>query len=115
MKLDKELSEFNQLLASDLLIFFPSSIEVFQDEYETLLFRGPIPNSDNSTQIGSHVSVDLDEEVKQALKSAEPAKCLEMMEILVSNLSTQIKATYDRNHVGTCSMKFKGTMAILTG
>ena len=115
MKLNKELNEFNRLLADNLKSFFESDIEVFQDEYETLLFRGPAPSIGDKDNIGSHVTVKLDDEVKGALKSADSGKRSEMMQVLINNLSTQIKTTYDRNNIGQYAKSFTGTLKIIDG
>lgn len=115
MKLERELNEFNQLLADDLKLFFESDIEVFQDEHETLLFRGPAPSISDKDNVGSHVTVKLDEETKNALNSADQGKRTEMMQDLVNRLSSEIKTTYDRNGIGEYAKSFIGTMKIVDG
>ena len=108
-----KLNEFNRLLADYVLPVFPSNVCPFQDKDETLLFRGPIPNSDDREYIGCHVSVDLDKEVRDVLSLAEPAKRLEMMENLKRNLGMQIRLQYSSNRVGQNAKKFNGTMELL--
>ena len=112
MKLVEELNEFNRLLADYVLSVFPTDIVAFQDEDETLLFRGPTRKSND---IVTHVSVDLEKEVKNALNSADSAERLEKMDNLKRNLGMQIRHQYSLKNVGPIAKKYIGTMAILTG
>lgn len=113
MKLDKKLNEFNQLLANYVCSVFPSNVCQFQDEDETLLFIESRKNSDGMEYSVTHVSVDLDMEVRETLNSAYPAKRLEMMENLKRNIGTQIRFKYSRNNVGKFAKKFIGTKKLL--
>lgn len=113
MKLNKNLNEFNQRLADDLLPSFPDGIKAVQSEDETLLFRGVCPNSDDPNHVGSHVAVDLTQEVKEAIKNSSPANNEEMIEDLISNLGTQVRATYNKDHIGRYALSITGGMEIL--
>ncbi len=111
MDYNQDLNEFNQLVASSLSAFLTdNNMEAFQDDFETLFFSGPKPNSEG---FRTQVTVILNEDVKGALDSAEPGKRLEMMENLARNLGTQIKYGYNKNFIGRYAKKYIGTMAIL--
>ena len=115
MKLTKELNEFNGQLAKDLLPYFPNGMEAYQDEFEELFFRGTIPGSSNPNHIGTHVAVELEQDVKDALDQASETDRKEMVRNLIANLGTQIKAKYDKDHVGQLALKVTRNMRILTG
>ena len=115
MKLDTDLNEFNRRFAEEMLPFFPDNVEACQSDDGTLLFRGPIPNSDDGAHVGTHVSVELAEDVKAALENAGPPDRKEMIENLISNLGGQIRARYDRSFVGQFALPIKGNIAILKG
>jgi hypothetical protein len=115
MKLTQDLNDFNKQFAEVLLPFFPNGIEAYQDEYDLLLFRGKIPNSNDPDHVGSHVVVKLEKDVKEALEKASPAERNEMTKNLISNLGTQIRAQYDQNNIGQFALKVVGNMRIISG
>jgi hypothetical protein len=115
MKIDANLSEFNRHFADALLPTFPPDVKALQSADGTLLFRGPVPASDGQTHIGTHVALALDHEVKVALSEATPLDRIAMMEILVSNLGTQIQTQYDSTKIGQFALEVVGTMRILRG
>lgn len=113
MKFDTDLNEFNRLLADEVLPFFPGGVEAYQSDDETLLFRGPIPNSGEEKNVGTHVSVKLEKKVKEALEVADRSRRSEMMENLIQSLGGQIRAQYDRDNIGTYALQFSGGMDVL--
>jgi hypothetical protein len=115
MKLYANLSEFNRRFADALLSAFPADVQALQSDDGTLLFRGPIPLADDQTHIGTHVAVSLDKEVRAALSDASPADREEMIEILISNLGTQVRFQYDPSKIGPFALDVVGKMNILRG
>ncbi len=115
MKLTKELNEFNRRMASELRGTFSSNVVPFQTEDGTLLFRGPIVGHRDPHHVGTHVSVGLDGDVRSALDHAKPVAKEEMMENLLANLGTQVKAQYDSGRIGEYALQVQGTMRTVTG
>lgn len=115
MKLYANLSDFNRRFADALLPAFPANVQALQSDDGTLLFRGPIPRADDQTHLGTHVAVSLDTEVRAALSEASPVDREEMVDILISNLGTQVQFQYDPNKVGSSVLDIVGKMNILRG
>lgn len=93
------LSEFNQAFASEVNSLFPNNVKAFQvvgDKKEALYFRGPVPNSISE---GTHSAIMLTEEVRNILNTSDQVKRLELTEVLIGNLSGQIRATYDKDNL----------------
>ncbi len=115
MKLYTNFSEFNRRITDALIPTFPANVEALESDDGKLLFRGPIPLADYPTHIGTHVAVSLDKEVRVALSEALPADREEMMEILISNLGTQVRSKYDPSKIGPFALDVIGNMNILRG
>lgn len=115
MNLSSNLSKLNRRFADALLPAFPANVQALQSDDGTLLFRGPIPRADDQTHIGTHVAVSLDKEVSTALSEASPADHEEMIEILISNLGTQVRCQYDPSKIGPYALDIVGRLNILRG
>ena len=115
MQFTADLNEFNRQFANELRPTFAQAVQALQAEDGTLLFRGPIPNLADPTHIGTHVSVKLDSEVRDALAAAEPPRRAEMTNILVLALGSVVRAKYDPNAVGWKALQVSGTMKHLHG
>jgi hypothetical protein len=115
MNLTPDLGEFNRRLVTALAGTFGALVEPMQSEDGTLLFRGPIPGESEPSHVGTHVAVSLEKEVKAALDAVASGERDEMMENLINNLSTQVKARYDPTNIGPFALEFVGTMRIVRG
>lgn len=115
MKLTQELSEFNRRMAAELRGTFAVNVVPYQTEDGDLVFRGPIEGHRDAKHVGTHVSVGLDKDVRIALEKAEPVAREEMIENLLANLGTQVKAQYDPRRIGEYALQVQGTMRTVTG
>ncbi|MBV5293400.1 MAG: hypothetical protein JZU58_13725 [Curvibacter lanceolatus] len=115
MNLTTELGEFNRRMAHALAGTFDPSVKPVQSEEGTLLFRGPIPTSDDPRHIGTHVAVSLENEVKAALDASTPDEREAMIENLVCSLSTQVQAQYHSSKIGPYALDVVGTIRIVQG
>lgn len=114
MNLTQELSEFNRRMVGELQGTFAPSVSPFQTEYGTLVFRGPIEGHKDPKHVGTHVSVELDSEVHDALASAEPDAKEEMMEALMANLGTQVRTQYNPRRIGEYALRVRGSIRTIT-
>lgn len=115
MLLTKNLGEFNRRMAEELRGTFAPTVEPFESEDGTLLFRGPIKGDQDPNHIGTHVAVSLDRDVRAAMELASPQEREEMIQIFLSNLGTQVKVQYDVKNIGPNALHVVGTMHILRG
>lgn len=115
MKLSKNLSEFNIRMAEELQDTFAPTVQPFETEDGTLVFRGPIDGHADPTHVGTHVAVSLDDEVRAAMQSATPEEREEMIQVFLSNLGTQVKFRYHPQKIGAYAMDIVGTMKTLRG
>lgn len=115
MKLTQELNEFNRRMSVELSGTFTNNVVPFQTEDGTLVFRGPIEGHRDPKHVGTHVSVGLDEEVRVVLDRAEAAQREEMIEKLLANLGTQVKAQYHSRSIGEYALEVQGTMRTVVG
>jgi hypothetical protein len=115
MKLTENLSDFNRRMADELRSTFASSVKPYETEDRILVFRGPIAGNSDPDHVGTHVSISLDEPVVAALGGAESSRREEMIQNLISSLSTQVKVRYDPNNVGPDALSVTGTMQIVNG
>ena len=115
MQLTKNLGDFNRRMAEKLRGTFAPTVEPFESEDGTLLFRGPIQGHRDPNHVGTHVAVSLDKDVRAAMERASPQEREEMIQIFLSNLGTQVKAQYDPKNIGQYALDVVGTMRILRG
>lgn len=115
MKLSKNLSEFNLRMVAELQDTFTSTVEPFETEDGTLVFRGPIDGHADPSHVGTHVAVSLDDEVHAAIQSATPEEREEIIQVFQSNLGTQVKCLYHPKKIGTYALDIVGTMKTLRG
>lgn len=102
-------------MADELRSTFAPTVKPFQSEEGTLLFRGPIAGHKDPQHVGTHVAVSLEKDVCEALEKAPYAEREEMIEILLSNIGTRVKAQYDPNKIGPYALDVTGAMRTLRG
>ena len=115
MNLSANLSDFNRRFADALLPVFPGNVQALQSDDGTLLFRGPIPRAEDQAHIGTHVAVSLDKDIWTALSEASPADREGMIDILISNLGTQVRVQYDSSKIGPYALDVVGKLYIFRG
>jgi hypothetical protein len=115
LKLSKNLSDFNLRMVGELQGTFTTIVQPFETEDGTLVFRGPIDGHADPSHVGTHVAVSLDNEVHAAIHSATPEEREEIIQVLQSNLGTQVKCLYHPQKIGTNALEIVGTMKTLGG
>ncbi len=115
MNITENLSVFNRRFADEWLHLFPRGVIAEQSGDGALLFRGPVPLSEDPHHIGTHVVVSLDDEVQEALRSAAAAQREEMTQNLICNLGTQVEAMYSMDNIGTNALNIRGDIRIIDG
>jgi hypothetical protein len=115
LKLSKNLSEFNLRMAAELQGTFTPTVQPFETEDGTLVFRGPIDGHADPSHVGTHVAVSLDDEVHAAIQSATPEEREEIIQVFQSNLGTQVKCLYHPQKIGTYALNIVGTMKAIRG
>lgn len=113
MELQEKLSVLNQRIADKILPQLPKGIVTCQNEHETLLFRGVIPNTCDPEYVGTHLLVKINDNVRDKLDEAESTDGEEMTVNLVNSLATQILTTYDPENIGEFGKEFIGSMDII--
>lgn len=115
MKLTQQMSEFNRRLADQLRETFAPNVLPYQAEDGSLLFRGPIDGHRDPKHQGTHVSVELDGEVRAALDGASAEAREEMIENLLASLGSQVRTQYHPQRIGPYALQVHGTMRTLKG
>lgn len=109
-----QLNEFNKLFVEKYLRIFPLGVLAQQSDDGKLLFRGPLsPGSAGADAAVTHAVVLLEPDLRAAMEGAEPAAKAEMMEVLLSNLGTQLRTRYDHLNIGQYALRVVGTKDIL--
>lgn len=115
LKLSKNLSEFNLRMATELRGTFTPTVQPFETEDGTLVFRGPIDGHTDPSHVGTHVAVSLDDEVHAAIQSTTPEEREEIIQVFLSNLGTQVKCLYHPQKIGKDALDIVGTMKTIRG
>lgn len=105
-----QLNEFNKLFVEKYLRVFPLGVLAQQSDDDKLLFRGPLsPGSTGADAAVTHAVVSPEPDLRAAMEGTEPAAKAEMMEVLLSNLGTQLRARYDHLNIGQYALRVVGT------
>jgi hypothetical protein len=113
MQFTTVLSEFNSRLASAVAGLFPANVRPEQSTEGHLYFRSPPAEGEQHWR--THAVAELEPEVNLALAGAPPSREEEMLQVLLSNLGTQLRAKYNPNSRSAAALKVVGTLAIIAG